>query len=129
MMRLIRKTVWILPVMWFWIVGGTPAAFGGGLYSQKDYEDCIVRHAGRASSPQAAVILQRACFYKYRFGKDDTDFAGVSAEQKMLSRIYIPPVCDCLFEKMPAADPNVSGRTILKHCVERSQKAPEPSAQ
>jgi hypothetical protein len=125
----VMRTTWILPAIWFWLMTVGPAVSGAGAFSQKDYDDCIVRHASRGPSPQAALILQRACFYKYRFGKEGIGLAGVSAEQRKLSKIYTPEVCDCVFEKMFESSPQVPAKTILKHCVESSQKAPEPSAQ
>ena len=125
----VTSKAWLIPAVWFWIMTVPSTVYSESAFSQKDYDDCIVRHASRGPSPQAAVILQRACFYKYRFGKEDIDLAGVSAEQKKLSKIYTPEVCDCVFEKMPRSDPNVPAQTILKHCVENSQKVPEPSAQ
>lgn len=90
------------------------------------YDDCITLHAAKAPSPQAAVILQRACFYKYRYGKDYVANFGTEPEHKKLAKIYTPAVCDCIFDKMPGAPSHLPATRVLDDCVTASRKPREP---
>jgi hypothetical protein len=101
---------------------------GQSIPAAKLYSDCIVRYAGQAASPQAASILQRACFYKYRYGKDDFAIFGADSDYKKLAKVYTPAVCDCIFEKMTNVDPAVPATKILDECIKNSKKLSEPSA-
>jgi hypothetical protein len=100
---------------------------GQSIPTAKPY-NCIVRYAGQAPSPQAAAILQRACFYKYRYGKGDVADLGVDTQHRKLAKIYTPAVCDCLFTNMPEAHPGVSATQVLDDCITNSKKPSEPSA-
>jgi hypothetical protein len=92
------------------------------------YDDCITLHAAKAPSTQAGVIVQRACFYKYRYGKDYVANFGTEPEHKKLARIYTPAVCDCIFDKMPGASPHLPATRVLDDCVTASRKPREPSS-
>lgn len=105
-----------------------PSGFGEGAAAQKAYDDCIVRYGNRSPSPQAAVILQRACYYKYRYPKGDAAGAGGNAEHRKLARIYTPAVCDCVLEKMPADTAGVPAPVVLDACVKASKKPTRPIA-
>ena len=106
-----------------------PAMVAGQSFpTAKPYNDCIVRYAGQAPSPQAAAILQRACFYKYRYGKGDVADSGVDTQHRKLAKNYTPAVCDCLFTKMPEAHPGVPATQVLDDCITNSKKPSEPSA-
>jgi hypothetical protein len=102
-----------------------PSGFGQVAAPAQPYDDCIVRYVDRSPSPQAALILQRACFYKYRYAG-----SGVarSAEHRKLARIYTPAVCDCILEKMPGARADIPAPMILDACVKASQKPTGPVA-
>src|SRR5512137_361015 len=97
-------------------------ASGQSVPAVKTYDDCITRYAGQATSPQAAVILQRACFYSYRYGKDYVANFGTTPEHKKLAKIYTPAVCDCIFDKMPGAPPHLPATRVLDDCVKASRK-------
>lgn len=103
-------------------VSGQPAAAGAG------FDDCILRWASRAPSPQAAVILQRACFYKHLYGKGYMRAEGLGAEHRRMSRTYTPGVCDCIFEKMPHIAPGVPAASVLDYCVKNPAAPAAPSA-
>jgi hypothetical protein len=92
----------------------------------KSYDECITLYAAKATSPQAAVILQRACFYRFRYGKDYVANFGVEPEHKKLAKIYTPAVCDCLFDKLPGASPHLPAPRVLDGCVKASQKQADP---
>jgi hypothetical protein len=92
----------------------------------KTYDDCITLYAAKPPSPQAAVILQRACFYNYRYGKNYITSFGTESEYKKLAKIYTPAVCDCIFEKMPTAPPHLPATRVLEDCVKASRKQTEP---
>jgi hypothetical protein len=92
----------------------------------KTYDDCITLYAAKSPSPQAAVILQRACFYNYRYGKNYITSFGTGSEYKKLAKIYTPAVCDCIFEKMPTAPPHLPATRVLEDCVKASRKQTEP---
>jgi len=92
----------------------------------RTYDDCIVLYADRAPSPQAAVILQRACFYKYRYGKDYVTRFGNEPEHRKLAKIYTPAVCDCILEKLPGASPDLPAARVLDGCVKAPKKQSEP---
>ncbi|MGE5257558.1 MAG: hypothetical protein ACM3KE_12850 [Hyphomicrobiales bacterium] len=116
-----------------WVFGAVMAflpssGFGEEAAAQKAYDDCIVRYADRSTSPQAAVILQRACFFKYRYARDAASGIREGAEQRKLARIYTPSVCDCILEKMPAAQPGVSAPMVLDACVKASKTPAQPVA-
>jgi hypothetical protein len=98
------------------------AAAGDGLSPQKAFEDCIVRHASQPPSPQAAVILQRACFYKFLYGKNYLTTEEAAAEHRKLSKVYTSEVCDCLFEKMPSINPGIPATAVLDSCVKSTKK-------
>jgi hypothetical protein len=104
------------------------SGFGEGAAAQKAYDDCIVGYASRAPSPQAAVILQRACFFKHRYGKGEATGAGGGAEYRKLAKLYTPPVCDCILEKMPGTPPGVPAPTVLDACVKASKTPAQPVA-
>ena len=117
-----------------WVFGAVmviapSSGFGGGAAALKEYDDCIVRYANRAPSPQAVVILQRACFYKYRYAKSDATDAGGNAEHRKLARIYTPAVCDCILERMPGAPADVPAPMLLDACVKASKKPSKPISQ
>jgi len=92
----------------------------------KTYDDCITLYAAKPPSPQAAIILQRACFYNYRYGKNYITSFGTESEYKKLAKIYTPAVCDCIFEKMPTAPPHLPATRVLEDCVKASRKQTEP---
>jgi hypothetical protein len=121
---------WLTVVLWVLVVSVPTTVFGADVLNrkEKEYADCIERFAPLSPSPQAAAILQRACFYKYRFGRYTIDPNGVSAEHRKLSKIYTPEVCDCVFDKIPQSNPNVPAPAILKYCIENPRKNPEPAA-
>jgi hypothetical protein len=102
------------------------SGFGGGAVELKEYDDCIVRYANQSPSPQAAVILQRACFYKYRYLKGNASDAGAGADHRKLARIYTPAVCDCVLARMPGAPPDVPAPRVLDACVSASKKPVQP---
>lgn len=109
------------------ILGALPSlASGQSLPVVKTYEDCITLHAARAPSPQAAIILQRACFYNYLYGKDYVVNFGTEPEHKKRAKIYTPAVCDCIFDKMPGAPPHLPAARVLDDCVKASRKPREP---
>lgn len=116
---------WVFGTM---IVFLPSSGFGEGAAAQQAYDDCIVRHANRSPSPQASVILQRACFYKYRYVKDEAGGAGGKAQHRKLAKIYTPPVCDCILEKMPEAPPGLPAPMVLDACVKASKTPPQPIA-
>jgi hypothetical protein len=99
-----------------------------GAPAVKTYGDCIVYYAGQALSPQAAVIMQRACFYNYRYGKDYITSFGNPPEHRKLAKIYTPAVCECIFENMPGASPSLPATRILDGCVKSSGKQIEPDS-
>lgn len=101
-------------------------ASGQSIPVVKTYDDCITLNAAKAPSPQAAIILQRACFYKYRYDKNYVAGFGAEAEYKKLAKIYTPAVCDCIFDKMPGAPPHLPAARVLDGCVEASKKKGEP---
>jgi hypothetical protein len=119
---LIRGLLTLL--LWVLIVSDPTTVFGSDILKQKEkeYSDCIVRFAPLSPSPQATAILQRACFYKYRFSRYKIDSNGISAEHRKLSKIYTPEVCDCVFDKIPGSNPNVPAPAILKYCIENPRK-------
>jgi hypothetical protein len=92
------------------------------------YDDCITLHAAKAPSTQAGIIMQRACFYKYRYGKDYVANFGTEPEHKKLAKIYTPAVCDCIFAKMPGAPSHLPATRVLDDCVTASRKPREPSS-
>jgi hypothetical protein len=92
----------------------------------KTYDDCITLYAAKSPSPQAAIILQRACFYNYRYGKNYITSFGTESEYKKLAKTYTPAVCDCIFEKMPTAPPHLPATRVLEDCVKASRKPTEP---
>ena len=104
------------------------AASGQSVSSQKAFEDCIIRHASQPPSPQASVILQRACFYKFRYGKDYLPTKETAAEHRKLSKVYTPDVCDCLFEKMPSVNPGIPAPAVLDYCVKNPKTPDTPGA-
>ena len=104
------------------------AASGQSASTQQAYEDCIIRHASQPPSPQASVILQRACFYKFRYGKDYLPTKETAAEHRKLSKVYTPEVCDCLFEKMPSMNPGIPAPAVLDYCVKNPKKPDTPGA-
>lgn len=114
----------------FWAVTALlpSSGCGDGAAELKEYDDCIVRYASRSPSPQAAVILQRACFYKYRYLKSDAPDAGAGAEHRKLARIYTPAVCDCILARMPEAPPDIPAPKVLDACVRASKKPVQPVA-
>lgn len=112
--------------IWILILAAPLAASGQNAGNQKEFEDCIVRYGSRAPSPQAAVILQRACFYKYRYGKGYLTTQESAAAHKKLSKIYTPEVCDCVFDKMPATHPDVPAPAVLDYCVKNPKKPVKP---
>jgi len=101
-------------------------ASGQSIPVVKTYDDCITLYAAKSPSPQAAVILQRACFYNYRYGKNYITSFGTESEYKKLAKIYTPAVCDCIFEKMPTAPPHLPATRVLEDCVKASRKQTEP---
>jgi hypothetical protein len=103
-------------------------ASGQSVPAERLYDDCIVRYAAKAPSPQAATILQRACFFKHLYGRDYVTRYGLDAEYRKLARIYTPAVCDCIFKNMPAAPLNVPAARVLDGCVEASKKPSGPIA-
>jgi hypothetical protein len=113
-------------VFWMVMVFLPSSGFGEGPAAEKAYDDCIVRYANRSPSPQAAIILQRACFYKNRYVKRNAGNAGESAEQRKLAKIYTPRVCDCVLEKLPGTPPDVPAPMVLDACVKASQKPTQP---
>jgi hypothetical protein len=104
------------------------SGFGEETAAQKAYDDCIVRYADRSPSPQAAVILQRACFYKYRYARGDAAGVRESAEKRKLARIYTPSVCDCILAKMPGAQPGIPAPMVLDACIKASKTPAQPIA-
>jgi len=116
---------WILGAVMVFLPSG---GFGEGTAVQKAYDDCIAGYANRAPSPQAAIILQRACFYKYRYRMGEAAGAGGSAEYRKLAKIYTPPVCDCILEKMPGTPPSVPAPTVLDACIKASKTPARPMA-
>ncbi len=94
--------------------------------AQRAYEACIVRYGSNPPSPQAAVILQRACFYKHAYGKSLLPPEGAAGEHRRLSRIYTPEVCDCVFEKLPAASAATPAPAVLDRCVKSAAQKPRP---
>ena len=116
-------------VFWAAAVVLPSSGFGDGASALKEYDDCIVRYTNRPPSPQAAVILQRACYYKYRYPKADAAGGGLSAEHRKFARIYTPAVCDCILERMPVAPPDIPAPMVLDACVKASKKPAKPVAQ
>jgi len=116
----------------FWVVVASfpSSGFAEGAPALKAYDDCIARYANRPPSPQASIILQRACFYKYRYVKGDASGAEAGAEHRRLARIYTPAVCDCILAKMPGAPPDVPAPMVLDACVRASKnkKSIQPGA-
>jgi len=104
------------------------AASGESVSPQKAFEDCIIRHASQPPSPQASVILQRACFYRFRYGKDYLTTKEAAAEHRKLSKVYTAEVCDCLFEKMPSMNPGIPAPAVLDYCVKNPKKPEKPDA-
>jgi hypothetical protein len=104
------------------------AASAQSVSPQRAYEECIVRRASDPPSPQAAVILQRACFYKFLYAKGYGAAPETAAELRKLSRTYTPEVCDCLFEKIPSMHPDVPAPAVLDYCVKNPKKPPQPEA-
>ena len=104
------------------------AASGQSVSTQQAYEDCIIRHASQPPSPQASVILQRACFYKFRYGKDYLPTKETAAEHRKLSKVYTAEVCDCLFENMPSMNPGIPAPAVLDYCVKNPKKPETPDA-
>jgi len=119
---------WANLAMGFILLSFPAMVAGQSIPAGKPYNDCIVRYAGQAPSPQAASILQRACFYKYRYAKGDAANRGVDTQHRKLAKVYTPAVCDCIFTKMPEAHPDVPATQILDDCVKNSKKPSEPSA-
>jgi len=119
---------WANLAMGFILLSFPAMVAGQSIPAAKLYNDCIVRYAGQAASPQAVSILQRACFYKYRYGKGDVAYMGVDTQHRKLAKVYTPAVCDCIFNKMPEAHPDVPATQILDDCVKNSKKPSEPSA-
>ncbi|HSM90098.1 MAG TPA: hypothetical protein VLT56_08740 [Desulfobacterales bacterium] len=113
----------VLSLAWF-----PSTASGQSAPVVNTYDGCITRHAAKAPSTQAAVILQRACFYKYRYGKDRVANFGTEPEHKKLAKIYTPAVCDCIFDKMPGAPSHLPATRVLDDCVTASRKPREPSS-
>jgi hypothetical protein len=103
-------------------------AFGQSAPVVNTYDDCITLHAAKAPSTQAGVIMQRACFYKYRYGKNYVANFGAEPEHKKLAKIYTPAVCDCIFDKMPGAPSHLPATRVLDDCVTASRKPREPSS-
>lgn len=111
------------------LVLAAPAAVSGQSVSPaQGFDDCIRRYAAQAPSPQAAVVLQRACFYKHRYGQGYMSPDKPGAEHRKLSKIYTPEVCGCIFEKMPGLNPNLPATSLLEECVKNAAKPAEPSA-
>lgn len=117
---------WLVLVIWAVMASLPSSGFAEGAAAFEAYDDCIVRYTDRPPSPQAAVILQRACFFKYRYVKGDASAAGAGAEHRKLARIYTPAVCDCILEKMPGARPDVPAPMVLDACVKASSKPVKP---
>ncbi len=106
-----------------------PAAVPGQSASPaQGFDDCIRRYAAQAPSPQAAVVLQRACFYKHRYAQGAMSPDEPGAEHRKLSKIYTPEVCDCIFDKMPRLNPNLPATSVLEECVKNAATPAEPSA-
>jgi hypothetical protein len=112
-------------VFWAVMAAVPPSGLGQETTPEKLYDDCIVRNASQPPSPQAALILQRACFYKYLYVRGD---AAAKTEHRKLARIYKPAVCDCILEKMPGARPDVPAPMILDACVKASKTPAKPVA-
>lgn len=102
------------------------AAAENAAAAQRAYEACIGRHTTNPPSPQAAVILQRACFYKHAYGRSYFPPEAAAGEHRRLSRIYTPEVCDCVLEAIPKASPTTPAPAVLERCV-RSAKNATPS--
>lgn len=113
----------LLALLTFLCAVPSPAAAQNAAAARRAYEACIVRYASQPPSPQASSILQRACFYKYLYGKGTPAPAASAAEQRRLSKIYTPEVCDCLFERMPSLPPGVPAPVLLDTCVKNPKKA------
>jgi hypothetical protein len=117
--------VCLVLIFWAAMASAPSGSFGEGAAALKAYDDCIVRYTHQPPSPQAAVILQRACYYKYRYVKSNAA-AGAGAEHRKLARIYTPAVCDCVLEKMPGVRPDVPAPLVLDACVKASKKPVKP---
>ena len=116
----------VLVVFGLMLVGFALSASGQSSPPVKAYDDCITFYAAKAPSPQAAVILQRACFYRFRYGKDYVANFGAEPEHVKLAKIYTPAVCDCLFDKLPGASPHLSAPRVLDGCVNATRKPADP---
>jgi hypothetical protein len=109
------------------VLGWLPSpASGQSAPVVRSYDDCITRYAAKAPSPPAAVILQRACFYRFRYDKEYIAHFGAEPEHKKQAKLYTPAVCDCLFERLPGASPHLPAPEVLEGCVKASQKPAEP---
>lgn len=118
----------VLLAIGYLLVSFPSMASGQSVPAERLYDDCIVRYAAKAPSPQAATILQRACFFKYLHGRGYVTRYGLDAEYRKLARIYTPAVCDCIFEKMPGAPPNAPATEVLDVCVKAAKKPSNPIA-
>ena len=113
-------------MFWAVVMSIPPSVLAQEATALKAYDDCITRYVVRSPSHQAAIILQRACYYKFRYYPGDGAGVRPGAEYRKLAKIYKPAVCDCVFERMPVAPPNVPPPQILDACVRASQKPATP---